>query len=84
LQRIQVYGTRWCGNSIRALKLLNDRKVEFDWIDIDQNPDGEKLVKEINQGFRSVPTIVFPDQTILVEPSNQELIDKLTASGLLG
>lgn len=83
MQNIQVYGTHWCWGAKRALKILNDRKVKFDWIDIDQNPDAEKLVKEINHGFRSVPTIVFPDQTILVEPSNQELIDKLTSSGLL-
>ena len=31
---------------------------------------------EINGGYRSVPTIVFEDGSILVEPSNAELAQK--------
>jgi mycoredoxin len=34
-------------------------------------------VERINKGFKSVPTIVFPDGTVLVEPSNAELEKKL-------
>ena len=33
--------------------------------------------KEFNQGMRRIPTIVFPDGEILVEPSNAELAKKL-------
>jgi mycoredoxin len=34
-------------------------------------------VVKINKGNRSVPTIVFPDGSVLVEPSNAELEKKL-------
>jgi len=37
----------------------------------------EKFVKETNKGFRSVPTIIFPDGSILVEPSTSMLAKKL-------
>lgn len=82
MQNIQVFGTQWCRDTKRALKILNEQRVDFDWINIDEDRDGEAFVKKTNQGNRSVPTIVFPDKTILVEPSNQELIDKLEAMGL--
>lgn len=34
-------------------------------------------VERLNHGRRSVPTIVFPDGSILVEPSDTQLADKL-------
>ena len=77
MEQIKIYGTKWCGDCKRALKIMNDNKIDFEWIDIDQNPDGERFVKETNQGNRSVPTIIFPDKSILVEPSNNQLIGKL-------
>ena len=80
--KIIVYGTRWCGDTRRALRILDDRNIDYEWINIDQNTQGEKFVKETNQGNRSVPTIVFPDESILVEPSNQKLHEKLDTLGL--
>lgn len=79
---IKVYGTRWCGDSKRALRILDQRNVKYDWIDVDNDKDGENFVKETNQGCRSVPTIIFPDESILVEPSNQQLEDKLNSMSL--
>jgi len=81
-ENIKVYGTRWCGDTKRALRILDQRNVDYDWIDIDKNKEGESFVKETNQGNRSVPTIIFPDESILVEPSNQELEEKLDSTGL--
>jgi mycoredoxin len=71
------YGTNWCPASRRAKKILEEKGVEFEWINIDENPDGREFVLEVNNGYRSVPTIVFPDGDILVEPSSNELAKKL-------
>ncbi|NLN70756.1 MAG: NrdH-redoxin [Chloroflexi bacterium] len=81
MRKITVYGTTWCGDTKRALRIMNERQIDFIWIDIDQDKDGEAFVKSTNQGNRSVPTIVFPDGGILVEPSNPKLIEKLDALG---
>jgi len=77
MRDIRVYGTRWCGDTIRALKILDKNQVRYEWIDIDKDPKAEKFVKATNNGYRSVPTIVFPDGSILVEPSNFVLREKL-------
>lgn len=77
---IIVYGTSWCGDTIRAKNIFKENNISFEWIDIDQNQDGRKFVEKTNNGMRSVPTIVFPDGTILVEPSNKQLREKLNLS----
>jgi len=79
--KITVYGVRWCGDCKRALRILDERQVDYVWVDIDQNEDGEAFVKSTNHGNRSVPTIIFPDGSILVEPANQALINKLEIFG---
>ena len=76
-ERIFVYGTRWCGDCRRARRWLDTHQIPYDWIDIDQNREAEQYVKRANNGNRSVPTIVFRDGSILVEPSNAELAAKL-------
>jgi hypothetical protein len=34
-------------------------------------------VESLNHGFRSVPTIVWADGSMLVEPTEAELVEKL-------
>lgn len=76
--KIKFYGTTWCPSSRRAKKLIIQSGIDFDWINIDEDPAGRQFVMEVNNGNRSVPTIVFPDGDILVEPSTSRLKDKLT------
>jgi mycoredoxin len=74
---IIVYGTGWCGDCLRARRILERRKIPFEWIDIDHDPQAEQYVLNHNHGFRSVPTILFPDGSVLVEPSFSQLVHKL-------
>lgn len=82
MERIKIYGTKWCGDTKRALRIFEERQIPYDWIDIDKDSQGEQLVKETNHGNRSVPTLFFPDGTTLTEPSNQVLNEKLDSLGL--
>ncbi len=76
-KEILLYGTRWCGDTRRAKKVFENMNIHYDWIDIDKDKEAEAFVKETNNGFRSVPTIIFPDGSILVEPKNTVLEEKL-------
>jgi mycoredoxin len=75
--KIIVYGTPWCGDCYRSHKLLQEAGMEYVDINIDQDAEAAEKVIQINNGYRSVPTIVFPDGAILVEPSNTELVKAL-------
>jgi mycoredoxin len=74
---ITVYGTSWCGGSRRARLMLDEHNIPYRWIDIDLDEKAAKYLESVNHGFRSVPTIVWPDGSILVEPSSEELAKKL-------
>ena len=74
---VVVYGTTWCGQTRRARAVLEAAAVPYRWVDIDGDPEACRYVEQVNQGFRSVPTIVFPDGSILVEPSEEQLRRKL-------
>jgi mycoredoxin len=78
-RQIRVYGTAWCPDCSRAKQVFNKTNVQFTWIDIEQDPEAAEYVEKVNQGYKSVPTIIFPDGSVLVEPSNAELESKLVA-----
>jgi mycoredoxin len=75
--KITLYGTAYCGDSIMARILFKKHKVDYIDIDIDKDPDGEQIVIAHNNGNRSVPTIYFPDGDVLVEPSPRVLLAKI-------
>jgi mycoredoxin len=77
MDKIKIYGTAWCPDCARAKQIFTKLKVPFDWINIEQDKNAAAYVEKINGGFKSVPTIVFPDQSVLVEPSNADLEKKL-------
>ena len=81
--QIRFYGSPWCPASRRAKRLLTDNAVAFEWINIDDDSLGREYVMHVNNGYRSVPTILFPDGEILVEPSNNTLVAKLKQIGVL-
>ncbi len=74
---ITVYGTYWCGDCAWVRRFLDGNHIQYQWVDIDADKSGEDFVLTTNQGVRSVPTIVFMDGSILVEPNTSELVSKL-------
>ncbi len=74
---ITIYGAYWCPDCRRSKHFLGEHQFPYKWVDIEQDAEGEQLVMEANDGKRIIPTIVFDDGSILVEPSNAELAAKL-------
>ena len=74
---ITVYGAYWCPDCRRSKQFLGEHQIPYAWVDIEQNPEAERFVIERNAGKRIIPTIVFGDGAVLVEPSNAQLAAKL-------
>jgi mycoredoxin len=70
---ITMYSTTWCGDCRRAKRVFADFGVSYREVNIEDDQDAAELVQTLNNGLRSVPTIVFPDGSVLVEPSNAAL-----------
>ena len=76
-QNIIIYGADWCGDCSRAERFLDRFGISYQKINIDQDQDAKDFVIKTNNGKQIIPTIIFPDNSILVEPSNKQLADKL-------
>jgi len=74
---ITVYGAYWCPDCRRSKQFLGEHQIPYQWVDIEQEPEGEQIVIAKNEGKRIIPTIVFADGSFLVEPSNAQLAAKL-------
>ena len=74
---ITIYGAPWCPDCRRSKQFLGEQRIPYNWIDVDQEPDGLEYVKKVNNGKQIIPTIVFKDGSLLVEPNNAELAQKL-------
>ena len=74
---ITMYGTLWCGDCKRAKKFFGQQRIHYNYVDVEQDAAGLAFIERVNSGRQTVPTIVFPDGGILVEPSNAELAAKL-------
>jgi mycoredoxin len=77
-QKIKMYGTTWCGDTRRARQFFADNKIEYEWIDIDMDKAAAEYVMSVNKGCKSVPTILFSDGSLLVEPSSYQLKEKFS------
>jgi glutaredoxin len=75
--QVRIYGADWCGDTRRALRVLDSNGVQYDYINIDDNADGEKKVIEFNKGKRRIPLVEIASDDggtkSLSVPSDSEL-----------
>ena len=75
-EQVTVYGADWCGDTVRALRHLDAKGVEYDYINIDDDAEGEKKVIEFSKGKRRIPLVevASDDGTkAMAVPSESEL-----------
>ena len=75
--KIDFCTTDWCGDCVRSKALLNKLGLDFNEINVDLNEDANDYIKSLQVNQRRIPTIVFKDESFLVEPSDVELENKL-------
>lgn len=74
---VTIFATWWCGDCSRVRRFFEKNNIPYKWVDIDNDKDAEEFVISTNHGIRSVPTIIFEDGSILVEPTDGDLMQKL-------
>ena len=66
--RLTVYGADWCHVTQETLAFLDDRGVEYQYVNIEQDPDASAWVKEQNNGDEIKPTLKLGSD-VLTAPS---------------
>ena len=75
--QIVMYSTEYCSDCMRAKKFFEANNVPYLRIGLESNAEATEFVMQVNNGYRSVPTIIFPDGSVLVEPGWAELQAKI-------
>ena len=63
LRSITMYSTQWCGDCKNAKRVLRERNISYQEINIDQNEAAARQVIEWSGGRRVIPTIVIDEQS---------------------
>lgn len=79
---VKVYGADWCGDTQRTLRFLDARGVAYDYIDIEQDAEAARWVREQNDGKERKPTVELGSR-VLSTPKDAELESALREEGLL-
>ena len=74
-----MYTTPWCGYCVRLKGQLDREGIEFEIVDIEQQPEAADIVEAANNGNQTVPTLVFADGTSQTNPSVMQVKQKLAA-----
>ncbi|HTR33525.1 MAG TPA: glutaredoxin domain-containing protein [Gaiellaceae bacterium] len=63
MARIRMYTTDWCGYCVRARALLSSRGLEFEEIDLGDDPGFRASLNELTGGW-TVPQILIDERPI--------------------
>mgnify|MGYP006272444901 CR=1 FL=1 len=76
---ITMYSTTWCPDCRLAKRVFGEENIAYTEIDIEKDNAARDIVVKLNNGNQVVPTIVFPDGSMLVEPSAAVLKEKIAS-----
>jgi mycoredoxin len=78
--QLTMYTTPWCGFCRNLKRQLAREGIEVLEVDIERDQAAAEYVMSVNGGNQTVPTVVFPDGTALVNPSAAQVRDRLAAA----
>lgn len=78
---ILMFGADWCGDCRRAAQVFRDAEIDFRYIDLVADPEAAEVARDIS-GRTNIPVITYPDGSHQVEPSNADIMRKVTELGL--
>jgi glutaredoxin len=73
---IVFYSATWCPDCKRSKRFLDEHGVKYLNVDIGKDNDAFLFIEKLTRRVR-IPTIIFPDGAILVEPEDEDLARKL-------
>lgn len=77
-----VYGRKSCGSARWLSEVLDENSVHYEWRDIALGePRFQSELRALARGYLSVPTVVFGDGTVMVEPRPDQVLNKLRPLG---
>ena len=74
---ITMFTTSWCGYCRQLKRQLDRESITYREVNIEEDPAAASYVEQVNGGNRTVPTVLFPDDTAATNPSLAEVKARL-------
>jgi thioredoxin reductase (NADPH) len=77
---IRVLGTRWSPRSYELRDFLARNRVPYQWIDVElsaNDPETKQLLEALGSEAASLPVVLFPDGTKLLESAPAEVAQRV-------
>ena len=71
VDQVTVYGADWCRDCRRTKGYLDRRGTPYAWVDTMADKEAKAMLNAA--GYRSIPVVLVPGGTVLVEPSDDEV-----------
>ena len=76
-QGIRLIGYQWSPKSHEIKDFLTRNNIPYQWINFEDNPDGEKLLKMTEKGIDDLPVLIFEDGSVLSQPTTTDVAEKV-------
>jgi len=74
---LKVVGSKFSRDTFRIRDFLSKNRVPFTWLDIEKDRQVSELLKQFEISEAETPIVAFENNSILKNPSNQELGESL-------
>lgn len=73
MPELTMYTTSWCGFCRNLKSQLGRLGIEMAEVDIERDEAAAEFVMSVNGGNQTVPTVLFPDGSVMVNPSASQV-----------
>jgi thioredoxin reductase (NADPH) len=74
---VRVVGSQWSSRASEIRDFLGRNFVPHQWLNADRDDEAKKIIETANADASALPMVVFPDGTVLQDPSNAGIAEKL-------
>ncbi len=76
---IKFYTATWCGYCQNLKAFMDRSNINYQSIDIDKNPESIDELYKFQNGGRTIPMLVYPDNDHQVNPRPNEVLEKINS-----
>lgn len=81
-REIKMFGADWCIDCRRAKDTFAEVGVPYRYINLEEDEAAAQVAEDIS-GMKKIPVIVYSDNSVQVEPSRAQILQKLSELGLV-
>ena len=74
---LRVIGSRYSADTFRVRDFLAKNRALFTWVDVETDPDVDRLLKQFNVTEADTPVVACSSMLLLRNPSNRELAERI-------